>query len=287
MCRFALYLGEEIPVSALVTEPENSIINQSFHSHERAEPLNGDGFGLAWYVPTVSEAPAIFKDITPAWNNLNLLNLARVTRSACILAHVRAASPGLPVIQLNCHPFAWGPFAFMHNGTVAGFHQVRRAILERLSDEAFQMIRGTTDSEYVLALFADHYLRGGVGQSRVEAMASALTAAIAEVEALTRAAGIAEPSLLNLALSDGTCAVVSRYISHTPEKANSLYVHAGRRYVCEDGICHMVDPDHPHPGAVIVASEPLSQDGGWDRVEVNHLVLLHSDLRVDMRPIEI
>ena len=285
MCRFALYLGSEITVSSLVTEPENSIIHQSFHSHEREEPLNGDGFGLAWYVPEISEEPALFKDISPAWNNLNLLNLARVTRSSCVLAHVRAATHGLPVTRLNCHPFTWGHFAFMHNGGVAGFKKIRRPLLGRLSEEAFDLISGSTDSEHVFALFTDHYKKTSDGQSRIEAMASALTAAISDVEELTREAEVDEPSLLNLAVTDGKCAVVSRYISSSPEKANTLYVHSGRHYVCEEGVCRMVDPDEG-TGAVIVASEPLSDDKGWDPVPPNNVVLVHNDMRVEMRELE-
>ena len=285
MCRFALYLGAEITVSSLVTEPIYSIIHQSFHSHEREEPLNGDGFGLAWYVPEMAKGPAIFKDVTPAWNNINLLNLARVTRSSCIMAHVRAASPGLAVTQLNCHPFSWGLFAFMHNGVVAGFQRVRRALLERLSDEAFHLIRGSTDTEYVFALFVDHYRRISAGQGRIEAMATALTAAIAAVEELAQEARVTAPSLLNLAVSDGSCAVVSRYISRDPEKANSLYVHTGSRYVCSDGLCRMMEPG-TGTGAVIVASEPLSEDEGWMRVQPNCLLLVHKDLKVEMRDIE-
>lgn len=285
MCRFVLYLGAEITVSSLVTEPANSIIHQSFHSHEREEPLNGDGFGLGWYVPEMTEEPAIFKDVTPAWNNLNLLNLARVTRSSCVLAHVRAASPGLPVTRLNCHPFAWGPFAFMHNGTVAGFRRIRRTLLGRLSDEAFQRIVGSTDSEYVFALFSDHYRQVATGEKRTEAMATALTATIAQVEELAQKAGVKEPSLLNLAVTDGKSAVVSRYISHDPARANSLYVHTGSRYVCADGLCRMLEPTQEN-NAVIVASEPLSEEEGWTRVQPNSLVVVHEDLEVEMRPLE-
>jgi predicted glutamine amidotransferase len=47
MCRFAVFVGAEIRIGALITEPGNSIITQSFHGHERSEPLNGDGFCLA------------------------------------------------------------------------------------------------------------------------------------------------------------------------------------------------------------------------------------------------
>ena len=43
MCRFTLYLGPSIRMSALVTEPKNSLIHQSFESQEREERLNGDG----------------------------------------------------------------------------------------------------------------------------------------------------------------------------------------------------------------------------------------------------
>ncbi|TFG64224.1 MAG: class II glutamine amidotransferase, partial [Gemmatimonadales bacterium] len=61
MCRFVVYIGEEIRISSLITEPVNSIIHQSFHSHERDEPLNGDGFGLVWYPPSLTENPALFR----------------------------------------------------------------------------------------------------------------------------------------------------------------------------------------------------------------------------------
>ncbi len=282
MCRFVLYLGPEISLSSLVTEPANSIIHQSIRSRESQEPLNGDGFGLGWYVQDMTERPAIFKDITPAWNNLNLLNLARVTRSSCVLAHVRAATPGLPVIQLNCHPFAWRRFVFMHNGRVAGFKRLKRALINRLSDEAFGMISGSTDTEHVFALFVDHVRRAGDGLDPADLMTSALAATIEEVEDLTREEGVEEPSLLNLAVTDGKAAVVSRYISTEPERANSLYVQSGRRFECVDGQCRMLDPGEAHE-AVVIASEPLSEGEGWTRVPPNHLVVVREDRTTEMR----
>ena len=68
--------------------------------------------------------------------------------------------------------------------------------------------------------------------------------------------------------------------------ANSLYVHQGRRYVCEGRQCRMLDPDVGH-GAVIVSSEKLSEDPGWHRVRVNDLVTISADLEVTSRPVEI
>lgn len=285
MCRFALYLGAELTVSRLVTEPSNSIIHQSFHNLERPEPLNGDGFGLAWYVPEISPEPGLFRSISPAWNNQNLFHLARVTRSRCILAHIRAATPGLPVTELNCHPFTWGRYAFMHNGELAGFRRLRRRILERLSEEAFGHLAGSTDSEHLFALYSDHRRRFG-GEDGVEGMAQALTDTLAEAEELRREGGIDSPSFLNVAVTDGERAVVSRYASDGGE-APSLHYNVGRRYVCEGGLCRMVDPDSPHHRAVLVASEPLSEDPGWHCVPPNHLVIVHDDLTEELRPLEL
>lgn len=284
MCRFALYLGAEITLSSLVTDPENSIIHQSFKSREREEPLNGDGFGVAWYVPQLSSAPAIFKDLTPAWSNQNLLHLAGVTRSHCILAHVRAASPGLPVTQLNCHPFAWGDFAFMHNGNVGGFQRILRRLRQRLSDTLYHHIQGSTDSEHLFALFVEHYLRNPHPEP-LERMAGALAGAIAEVEELGREAEVEEPSYLNLAVTDGHRAVVSRFVSRDTE-ATSLHVSAGRQYTCKDGVCRML-PAESHQHAVLVASEPLSDEPSWRTVEVNNLLLIDEHLAVEHRPIVI
>jgi len=285
MCRFALYLGPPISLGSLVTEPENSIIHQSYRSHEGQEPLNGDGFGVAWYVPAITPEPAIFKDITPAWNNPNLKNLAAVTVSGCILAHVRAATPGIPVSRFNCHPFSWGPFALMHNGHIGGFRHLSRRLRERLSDEAYLRLEGSTDSELLLALFADRWQRRR-DPDPLERMAAALGDTFADLAETAAEVGVEEPSQLNVALTDGRRAVVSRYNSHHPEQANSLYLHSGSCYVCEGGEGHML-PAEPPRHAVLVASEPLTRDGRWQRVAPGHLVLIGEDLEVEVRELSV
>ena len=173
MCRFTFYLGESIPLSQLVTEPVHSLIHQSFHSDEREEPLNGDGFGLAWYIEESNE-PALFRSVTPAWSNRNLRELARVTRSHCMLAHVRAATQVLEVSETNCHPFKQGQYTMMHNGDVGGFTAMRRALLNGLGEKAFRSIHGSTDSEHLFALFLDELERAGPGAGGFEVMADTL-----------------------------------------------------------------------------------------------------------------
>lgn len=287
MCRFALYLGDPARLSALVTEPVNSIIHQSFHSHEREEPLNGDGFGVGWYAPELREDPAIFKDISPAWSNMNLLNLAPVTRSRCILAHVRAATPGLPVTLLNCHPFSWGRFAFMHNGHLGGYRTIYRRLRGMLSDDAYGRIQGSTDSEHVFALFSDRYL-GATETDGLERMITALVGAVRETERIKEELEVTDPSLLNLALTDGERAVVTRYVSGGEGRANSLYVRTGGRFICREGVPRMGPaPAGGGGGGVVIASEPLTAEPGWDAVPLNHMVAVDADGGVELRPIEL
>ena len=155
MCRFTLYLGPDIRLSSLLLEPTHSLIRQSTHSREREEPLNGDGFGVGWYARELSGEPAVFRSITPAWNNRNLHNLARVVASDCILAHVRAATQSSGVNEANCHPFRYQQYLFMHNGDVGNFRHVRRRMLDSVCDEAYSNVYGSTDSECFFALCID------------------------------------------------------------------------------------------------------------------------------------
>lgn len=285
MCRFALYMGPPITLDLLTTIPQHSVIRQSFKSRMREEPLNGDGFGIAWYVPTISPVPAVFRSIQPAWNNINLLHLSRVSVSPVILAHVRAASSGFSVSESNCHPFIADEYAFMHNGSVAEFRGIKRRLREGLSDESYLWIHGTTDSEHVFALFRDRVRQRNrmAGDRPVDAMAAAIEDVILEVRRLTEAIGAARPSTLNFAVTNGRCAVVSRYAT-LAENSPSLYVRSGQGYVCREGICQMIDSEPGEP-TVLVASEPLTEERGWQAVPQNHLVVIDEHRTIRMRPV--
>lgn len=277
MCRFVLYMGPPITLDLLTTRPEHSIIRQSFQARMREEPLNGDGFGIAWYAPDISPEPALFRSIQPAWNNVNLLHLARVSRSPVILAHVRAAT-GFAVSEPNCHPFTAGRLAFMHNGSVADFRKLKRELVNGLSDDAFLWIHGTTDSEHMFALFRDHHSRHA-DKPPMEAMYVSMRDTIEDIERLTKCAGATRRSLLNLAVSDGQHAVISRYAT-LGEPAPSLWLRTGAQYVCQDDDCRMLEGNHTK--TVMVASEPLTTDPGWREIPQQHLVLINADHEVDI-----
>jgi glutamine amidotransferase len=275
-----------VVLSHLLTEPSNSLIHQSFHSEEREEPLNGDGFGVAWYVPQLTHHPGTFRSITPAWSNRNLAHLAQVTASGCVLAHVRAASESLTVSESNCHPFVHGPFTFMHNGDVAGYRTQRRACMASLSDASYSIIEGTTDSEYLFGLFLDGWHDAHTETRPAERMAKALTQCIEKAIAIAPPVEGGEVSYLNIAVSDGLHAVVSRYTNGPTRYAESLHMHRGKTYRCIDGVCVMHAPEDGR-GAVVVSSEKLSDDPDWETIAPNTLVVVHNDRQVSLRPLAV
>lgn len=276
MCRFVVYHGPAIRLASLISDPANSLIHQSFDSKEREEPLNGDGFGIAWYVPQIQQSPAVFRSISPAWSNRNLRHLADVTESRTVLAHVRAATPGLPVTETNTHPFSWRRYAFMHNGQVGGFAKIKRKLRNSLSDEVYQMIEGSTDSEHLFGLFAEHVCRHGE-PATAQGLAAALKQAVREVIHMAEVEGVTEPHYLNLAVSDGARSAVCRVTTDEPGSAPSLYLHTGKRYSVDRGVTRMLDAASMKSRSAIVASEPLSNEPGWEKVPENGIVVIEEN----------
>lgn len=90
-------------------------------------------------------------------NNENLARLSCKIISPLVFAHVRAAYPGMPVSEQNCHPFQWGRYIFMHNGVVGGFGRIKRRLLGLLSDAAYNSIQSFhSDSAVCFAVFLHH-----------------------------------------------------------------------------------------------------------------------------------
>ena len=283
MCRFVGYLGAGILLADLISRPENSLIRQSYKSRERSEPLNGDGFGVGWYAPEITNEPCVFTAVTPAWSNRNLLNLAEHTKSACFFAHIRAASPGMRVSEANCHPFRFGRFLWMHNGAIEGFNSIKRRLRGSLTDEIYQSIEGTTDSEHAFAVFLN--LLGEKTQNTSAAdLAGGLVKTIWQLEEWGREAGITKPSIYNFAVTNGQNIAAVRYVSDPKIEPISLYFSRQGKYQCCDGKAEIVDCCDGEESGVIVASERLTdRSEDWTRVAPNHVMMIDGGLNASVR----
>ena len=284
MCRFIAYIGQPIIMYDLLYRPKNSLINQSIRAHETEEPLNGDGFGVGWYMPTIDPTPALYVSVRPAWNDRNMKYIAPKIKANCIFAHVRAASTG-EVNEMNCHPFHYRNFLFMHNGDIEGFEKIKRRIREQLRDEIYNHVHGQTDSEHLFALFLEIFEREEMEET-AESIASAMEKAIKEVQKIKKKYKITDPSYINVAVSDGNSLIALRYLSNMDMDAPTLYYSEGTGYECVDGVCRMRRDVNER--AVLVVSERLtSYRSDWKEIPVNHMLIVGKNLHTTIKPLKI
>lgn len=282
MCRLLAYKGTPIIIDNLLYKPKNSLINQSLNAREIEEPLNGDGFGIGWYVPEVNNEPVTYVSVNPAWSNRNLRNLAPKVKTECMIAHVRAASVG-EVSESNCHPFQYKNLLMAHNGGIENFSLVKRKIREPLSDEMYNWIKGQTDSEHIFAYLVN-YLNKNHKVVNSDAVADAFENTFAFVKKIMKEVGVTEPAYLNMAITDGQFIVGTRWVSADSEEPLTMYHSEGSRYVVEDGNTRLEAPeDNDH--AVLVVSEKLTDGPEWTPIPKNNFVMVENNMNVRIKSI--
>jgi glutamine amidotransferase len=226
MCRWAAYLGDAIFLEDVIATPSHSLIVQSHRAREAKSATNADGFGVAWYGDRPE--PGLYRDILPAWSDPNLRSLGRQIKSGLFLAHVRASTGGA-TSRMNCHPFVSGRWSFVHNGQIGGFDKVRRALENSLSDDLFDQLEGTTDSELFFRLM--------VGEGLSNDPYGAVSRAASHVLEAARHAGVTPSLRLTAAFSDGRVLHAVRYA--TDDHAPTLYTGAFAKGV---GRCIVSEP---------------------------------------------
>jgi glutamine amidotransferase len=263
MCRLLAYLGTPIQLDRLIYAPDHSLIVQSYQPKEmEVALLNGDGVGLAWYHPSRQEAPYIYRNTLPAWNDINLPHLCRYVEAGNLLAHVRSATPGLAVDLHNCQPLSSGRLSFIHNGYIENFrHTLYRPLRDNLPDQIYQTIHGLTDSEHIFAMLI-HSLEAG---------ATTLTEALGSVlrDLADYAATYSVRVMANIVLSDGEQLVACRYDNQG--KAPSLY---------------WLQNHGDFPDAIILASEPLFK-ADWISCPAHSLVTITAGSTPRVQPLSL
>jgi glutamine amidotransferase len=283
MCRLMMYMGTPIVIDKLLYQPKNSLVNQSVNAKELEEPLNGDGFGIGWYVPEVNNEPVNFVSVHPAWSNRNLRNLAPKIRTECFIAHVRAASVG-EVSESNCHPFQYKNILMAHNGGVENFSRIKRKLREPLTDEFYNWIKGQTDSEHIFAYLLNQLFKNHKTVTP-EAVMDSFEITFRDLKKMMADTGIKEEGYLNMVFTNGLFIVGTRFVTDPSQEPLTLYHSEGSRYVVEDGVTHMMAPeDDDH--AVLVVSEKLSDDKNWTLIPANHFVVVESTGNVRIKAIK-
>jgi glutamine amidotransferase len=260
MCRlFGMSAGSE-PVGATfwLLEAPDSLARQS-----RREP---DGTGLGYFDD--QSRPVVEKQPLAAYEDEQFAREAREVRSTAFVAHIRYASTGAVAPQ-NTHPFEQAGRLFAHNGVVGSLPR-----LERELGPAMGLVHGDTDSERFFALVTREIERAGdVGLG------------------LTRAAQWVAEHLPVFALNVILISADGLWALRYPE-VHELHV-LQRRAGGQAGGHHL---DHASARgsvrvrsgelaarpAVVVASEPMDEDPGWQALEGGELLHVDRDLRVSI-----
>lgn len=210
MCRWVAYMGSPLALDEVIVKSARSLVHQSRHAREGAEAMNGDGFGIGWYGD--APEPGLFRSIGPAWNDRNLLDVARLTRSGLFFGHIRA-STGTTVQQTNCHPFRHGRWLWMHNGLIRDFVRIKRELTLAVDPALYPFIEGSTDSELMFYLALTFGLQNDPP--------TAVARMVGYVETLGRRHGTEHPVQMTVATSDGRSIWAFRYSSEGSSR--SLY----------------------------------------------------------------
>jgi glutamine amidotransferase len=244
MCRHLAYLGRPVTLADCVLHPPHSLLQQSWAPADMrgGGTINADGFGIGWLPGDAGDldpdtsgvagrvrvlARRYRRDV-PMWSDASLPDLAASISSRAILAAVRSATVGMPVIETACAPFVEGAWMFSHNGVIDGWPDSVARLATALPPAALMTMDAPTDSAFLWALVRGR-LREGCSP------ASALAGVVDEVLAL------APRSRLNLLLHDGR-RITATTVNH------SLWIRQGE-------------------GSVTLSSEPLDPaDPRWKPV---------------------
>jgi len=271
MCRLYGFLATEpTRLECSLVEAQNALIVQS--DRDGRGVRNADGWGIAYWVGDKME---IIKSTLPAFADRQFVEVASSIWSEAAIAHVRAATIG-PIAIRNTHPFAFGPWAFAHNGTLEAFDHVST----RLDLGPFGPPLGETDAETVFLWLLNRMDRYGLDPYRpavdIESLVDLLADAVLDLVGLTAQSGAQRSSKLNFVLSDGKHMVASRW-------GNTLYwVHRrGIRDCAVCGVSHCPNADDSYR-SVVVASEPITAED-WTSVPEGTVLAVEPGARTRTR----
>ncbi|MCS7483181.1 ergothioneine biosynthesis protein EgtC [Umezawaea endophytica] len=247
MCRHFGYLGAAVPVASLTHDPPHSLVHQSYAPSDMrgGGSVNVDGFGVGWY--SAPGSAVRYRRTGPIWADANLEAVTRASTSGAVLAAVRNATVGMPLVETACAPFTDGQWLFSHNGRVADWPESVADLAKALPVTDLLTLDAPTDSALLWAMVRTRLAAG-------DHPTAALAAVVSDV------AATAPGSRLNLLLTNGTVLVGTTW-------THSLWVRST-------------------PDSVVLASEPWDADERWREIPDGSAVTVSAHpSTVDIRPI--
>lgn len=277
MCRiFGFRSVMQSGVHRSLVSADNAIMLQS----ER----HPDGWGVAYYV---AHAPHVIKSASAAVSDHLFKHVSGIVTSETVLAHIRKATQG-DLSTINTHPFQYGSWVFAHNGNIAGFSEVRPALVAKIPPVLRRFILGTTDSEVLF------YLILGKMAQRCELHRPGFP--LAEVAASIREALAEVTALVGPFSADNNGPPCDTYLTFVLTNGHIMIAHQGgkqlyystHKHRCpERDTCHYFAPEceraaeHGFVSHLIFSSEPLQGENVW--IDMRPGELVGADGRMQMQ----
>jgi len=258
MCRlFALHSGhQDVAAEFWLLDAPDSIASQS--------EINADGYGMA--ALTAEHALMLIRNPVRASQDRAYKQIARRLEACEMIVHLRYADTG-KIALVNTHPFTQDGRVFAHNGVVGDLDQIEAKLGYNRA-----MVMGDTDSERFFALIT-LAIRDAGGDTR-----AGITAAVRDI--------VEEYELYSLNFVIGELGHIwaFRYPEHNElhileRKAGGNAGDAPLHH--EDSTLRVHSEDACTKPAVVIASERISDEPGWDEVKSGELIHIGPDLKVD------
>lgn len=260
VCRlFALHAGQrDVAADFWLLDAPGSLAHQS--------EINADGYGMA--ALTASDGLVLIRNPVQASEDLAYRQVARRLEACEMLVHLRYADTGSTSL-LNTHPFSQDGRLFAHNGVVGDLDR-----LEAQLGANRAMVMGDTDSERFFAAIT-LAIRAAGGDVRAGIVA-AVRQIVADYELYS----------LNFILSEIGHLWAFRYPEHNPlhllrRSPGGAGGDAPLRHEDTAGTLRVHSDDGSSTPIVVIASERISDEPGWEEIASGELIHVGPDLQVD------
>ncbi|ASY29169.1 putative glutamine amidotransferase [Candidatus Planktophila lacus] len=135
MCRLLGYVATEERTFA-------DVVGEGFENFVELSKEHKHGWGIS-ACSTDTRKTELVRDLTLAAESEKFAESSTNLKSDGALLHLRLASKGLTVDLSNNHPFIYGDYSFMHNGTIKSIDSVQKFVDPRYLGK----FTSTTDSE--------------------------------------------------------------------------------------------------------------------------------------------
>jgi predicted glutamine amidotransferase len=270
LCRFfGLRATAPTSIDCCLVRARNSLMAQSRRDLQGFD--HADGWGIAaWHGHDL----LIQREANAAHLDDDFRAAASRVEAPTVVAHVRRATVGA-IQPVNTHPFSHGPWAFVHNGTVPYFEQIRERMLAGMTPLHRSAIRGETDSEHLFHLILSRH-----EQDAGRPVLDSLAASLVQVLRWCREIGDYPRLGLNVLLTDGARMVGSRW-----QRTLCFLERNGRQPCPECGRVHACG-DPAGYRALVIASEPTTTGEPWQEVLERSAFEVGDDLGLRFEPLD-